>query len=504
MRRLLPLLAVLLTPTLVRADPIEQVRPLDPRAVEQTVNESLKAWRVPGVAVAIVHNGEVIYLKGFGVRSVDGKDAVTPDTIFPIGSCSKAFTTTSLAMLVDEGKVAWDDPVNKHLTWFRLSDPLVEVRVRDLLCHRTGLAGHNMLWYRAPWGPEERVKRAGLLPLDRPFRTAYQYQSVMFTAAGLVVGSASGEPWDAFVHKRIFAPLDMKTACCSTKEADKRDDRAVGHRFGRNGEPEPAPFFRMDTPDAAASVSASARDLAKWTLFQLGDGRAGGKRLVSAAALAETHTPQIPIRLDAERDFFPETTQLSYGLAWVVLDYRGQPLIAHNGIYDGFTTQVTLAPKAKLGVVVVCNLHSTRFNLALSNALLDLMLGLPKRDWDQRLLTAVRRRDAVRAEEKRAELARRKPDSKPSHQPSAYVGAYEHPAYGRLDIVAARDGLALQWQLAVHGPLMHFEDDSFDVVQDDIPEPTRLRFRLAPDGTVAALSLSTIPNVEFVRIGRKP
>jgi CubicO group peptidase (beta-lactamase class C family) len=506
MRRLLLILgAVVVPPAAVRADPVEQPRPLDAAAVDAAVREAMKAWQVPGAAVAVVRDGETVYAKGFGVRSVDARDPVTPDTLFPIGSCSKSFTTTSLALLVDEGKVGWDDPVRKHLPWFRLSDPLAdkEVRLRDLLCHRTGLAGHDLLWYRAPWGPEERVRRAGLLPLDRPFRSAFRYQSTMYTAAGLVVGAASGDPWDVFVARRLFAPLGMTSACCTTREAEKRDDRASGHRIGRAGEPEPMPPFRTDTPDAAGSVHASARDLAKWASFHLGDGRAGGKRLVSASALAETHTPQMPIRMDKERDLHPEATQMSYGLGWVVLDYRGQPLVAHGGVVDGFSTQITLAPRARVAIVVVCNLHNTRFNLALSDTLLDLTLGLPKRNWNALLAAAVRKQEAARQEELRAELAKRRPDTKPSLPMSAYAGGYENPAYGKLDVATEAGGLALRWH-ALHGPLEHFHFDTFVLVQDDLPEPTRVQFRLAPDGSVAALSLTSVPGAEFVRVGRKP
>ena len=163
---------------------------MDPAAIDAIVKKSLDAWHVPGVAVAVVRDGEVIYLKGHGVKSLDADDPVTPDTLFPIGSCTKAFTTAAMAILVDEGKMAWDDPVRKHLSYFHLGDPLAdkEVTLRDLVCHRTGLAPHDLLWYRSPWPPEEIVRRAGLLPLDQPFRTRFQYQSTMFTAAGLAVG----------------------------------------------------------------------------------------------------------------------------------------------------------------------------------------------------------------------------------------------------------------------------------------------------------------------------
>jgi len=503
MRRLVLTLAALLASCgVARADPVEQPRPLDAGAVDAAVRDSLRAWHVPGAAVAVVRDGQIVYLKGFGVRSVDGTDAVTPDTLFPLGSCSKAFTTAALAFLVDEGKVGWDDPVRKHLPWFRLSDPLADrdVRLRDLLCHRTGLAGHDFLWYRSPWGPEERVRRAGLLPLDRPFRSAFQYQSTMFTAAGLVVGAASGEPWDAFVGKRLFEPLGMTTACCTTRAAEKHADRASGHRLGRGGEAEPMPLYRFDTPDAAGSVHASARDLAKWLIFHLGDGAAGGKRLVSASALAETHTPQMPIPLgDDERELYAQPTQMSTCFGWVVIDYRGQPLVAHSGIIDGFTTQLTMAPRAKLGVVVVCNLHATRFNLAVSDKILDQLLGLPQRDWDARLSAVLRRQDEARREKARAELARRRTDTKPSQPTSAYAGLYENPAYGRLEVAERGGALELRWH-ALRGPLEHYELDTFALSADDPRFSTRVRFRLSPEGTVAALRLTAIPGTEFVRV----
>src|SRR5438067_7303810 len=149
--------------------------------LDALIQEAMQAWEVPGASVAVVQGDEVIYLKGFGARELGRDERVTPDTLFAIGSTTKAVTTAAMAMLVDDGKMAWDDPVRKHLPSFRLSDPLADrdVRIRDLLCHRTGLRGHDLLWYRAPWPPEETVRRVGLLPLDRPFRTAFQYQSTM-------------------------------------------------------------------------------------------------------------------------------------------------------------------------------------------------------------------------------------------------------------------------------------------------------------------------------------
>jgi len=303
MRNLLSFVAVFLV-----LPGIASAAPPEPAALDALIQAARRAWSVPGVAVAIVRDGEVIYLKGHGHRSLGGREEVTPDTLFPLASCSKAFTTTALAMLVEEGKLRWDDPVRQHLPWFRLSDPLADrdVALRDLVCHRTGLAGHDLLWYHAPWQAEEGVRRAGLLPLDKSFRSAFQYQSPMFTAAGLAAGAAAGQPWEKLIAQRLFVPLGMTgTRCTAPEEAG---DLAVGHRLNGNGHGEIMPRYDLKRPDPAGSIHASARDLASWLNFHLSGGMNGGKRLISEQALAETHTPQMVIRLEGwEKAAHPHT-----------------------------------------------------------------------------------------------------------------------------------------------------------------------------------------------------
>ena len=326
-----------------------------------------------------------------------------------------------MAILVDEGKMGWDDPVRKHLSYFHLGDPLADrkSRLRDLVCHRTGLAPHDLLWYRSPWPPEEVVRRAGLLPLDQPFRTRFQYQSTMFTAAGLAVGSAAGQPWQEFVQKRLFDPLGMTASCFTSTAAAKAADRAVGHRLNRLGRPEVVDYYPEEVPDPAGSIHSTARDLAQWAIFQLGDGRWAGRRIVSAANLAETHTPQMVIRLEGiERDLHPETVQMSYGMGWVLEDYRGVGLCSHAGAIDGFRAHITLIPEKKIGIVLLNNLQSTRMNLALSNSLVDLLLGLPRKDWNGLCAEAVRKDEAAAAE--KARRARIPP--RPRHQAVARAG----------------------------------------------------------------------------------
>ena len=472
---------------------------VDTAAIDATVQKALDAWHVPGVAVAIVRDGEVIYLKGHGVKSIADDDPVTPDTLFPLGSCTKAFTTTAMAMLVDDGKMAWDDPVRKHLSYFHLGDPLAdkEVTLRDLVCHRTGLAHHDLLWYRSPWPPEEIVRRAGLLPLDQPFRTRFQYQSTMVTAAGLAVAAAADQPWQDFVQKRLFDPLEMKESCFTSTAAAKASDRAVGHRLNRLGRAEMVDPYPMDYPDPAGSIHSTARDLAQWAIFQLGDGRAGGRRLVSAANLAETHTPQMVIRLEGvERDLHPEAVQMSYGMGWVPEDYRGVGLCSHAGAIDGFRVQITLVPKEKIGIVILANLHFTRMDLALSNSLVDILLGLPRRDWNALLGEAVRKDAAAAADKARVREASRKRDTTPSRELAAYAGAYEHPAYGTVRVTLENGALVWTWN-RFRTPLEHYQDDEFTAPLENIGSP-HVTFRLNAAG-VTALRVSEPMNVEFRR-----
>jgi len=484
----------------VRA-PAQAANPADPEAIDRLVRSALKAWQVPSVAVGIVRDGRVLYLKGHGVRAAGGKDPVTPDTLFPIASCTKAFTTTALAILVDEGKLSWDDPVRKHVPFFRLADPLADrdVTLRDLVCHRTGLGNHDLLWYRSPWTQEESIRRAGLLPLDRPFRTAFQYQSTMFTAAGLAAAKAAETSWSDFVQKRLLDPLQMKrTVFTSTAAQDL--EPADGHRINRIGEVEPMPGYVMEVPDPAGSIHTCARDLCHWLLFQLGDGQVEGQRLVSARGLEETHTPQMVIPMQGlPRRMHPETVQLSYGMGWVIQDYQGQMLWSHAGVIDGFRAHLTLVPRTGLGIVLLDNLHQTHMNLALSNSLLDLLLDLPKRDWNSYLLDVQRDEKRQQADQLRTRQQQRKLGTKPSLPLTDYAGAYEHPAYGRVEVApAGRGALVWRWNRFVC-PLEHYQYDTF-VLRDDVLDETRVQFHLGGDGMVTALQTSGALQVEFKRV----
>ncbi len=463
---------------------------VDQAALDALMNEAMKYWQTPGAVVVVVRGDEVVYIKGFGVRDVTTKQPVTPDTVFAIGSTTKAFTTAAIAILADQGLMNWDDPVRKHLPYFRLSDPLANesVTLRDTVTHRTGLVRHDLLWYNSPWSREEIIKRAGHVRLSYPLRTSFQYQNIMFLTAGEAVAAAAGTTFEDFVRKRIFNPLEMKSASLSAKDAQIAADHATPH--GKQGsEIKPIPWRNIDNVGPAGSINASVRDLTGWIRMHLNEGVVGGKRLISAENLREMHTPQMVIRLEGRwKLFFPEseTLQLSYGLGWFINDYRGHKLVMHGGTIDGFRASIVLEPKAKIGVAVLANLNGTQMPEATCYNLMDLLLGLPKKDWNGYISQEAKKFEAEAAKEISQRYAARKKDTKPSRELAAYTGTYDDAAYGKAEVLLLDGKLAIVWS-NFKSNLDHFHFDTFAAGEDRLKNE-QITFSLGADGEVSGMN----------------
>jgi N-acyl-D-amino-acid deacylase len=454
----LPVLALALIPSLQAAEP-------DAAALDKLVADSMAAFEVPGAAVVVVRDDKVGYLKGFGVREKGKSSEVTADTVFAIASCSKAFTAAGVAMLVADGKMAWDDPVRKHVDWFRLPDQAAdrEVTIRDLLCHRTGMPRHDMLWAGTSNSTEEYVRAYGKAKPSTSFRSTWEYANIPFTTAGLASGRAAGSDWPTLMRTRIFEPLGMKNAGTSAREALANPDHAVPHNRFPDGKIAPVARADVDSVRAAGSINASVRDLAQWLRFHLADGQIDGKRLIPAATLKETRTAQMIVRQEGRwKIFFPEkaTRHLAYGLGWFVHDYRGQFACSHGGTLDGFRAQTVLIPDRKLGVVVLGNLTPSSFPEALTKILIDHLLALPAEDWNAHYNAADKKTEADRLAANKKRESERKKDTKPSRELDAYAGIYSEPAYGRAEVTSGKHGLQIQWGKIVV-QLDHYHFDTF-------------------------------------------
>jgi CubicO group peptidase (beta-lactamase class C family) len=465
---------------------------VDSSAVDHIVGEAMKAWHVPGVAVAIVENDKVVFVKGYGVRENGGNLAVTPDTLFPIASDSKAFTTTAMAMLVDEKKLQWDDPVRKHLEYFHLADPAADsmVTLRDIVSHRTGLSRHDELWDNTTFSSEDVIRRSGNVALTAPFRTTYQYQNIMFIAAGRVVASASKMPWADFIRTRIFEPLGMTHSRIDLAGYNAAE-HVSGHTFAAKDGAIRIVLVDEDVNiEGAGAIKSSARDMAQWLRLHLADGVIDGKRLVSAEALGETHTPQTIIRVEGStKESNPETNLEAYGLGWVVQDYRGELLVSHGGALHSSRSNVDLLPKQHSGFVVLSNLNRSLAVTSIRNSLADLLLGRPSpRDWNAYYLAIDRKSDEKGARKKLDHAAKRKTGTQPSHELAAYAGTYESSAYGVASVASGEAGLILKWgKLAI--PLTHYHYDTFDAVDEVNDVDEQVIFRLGADGEIKSVEL---------------
>lgn len=460
--------------------------------VDALAEAALKAWNGAGIAVAIVKDDRVLLAKGYGVKERGKPDAVTAHTVFAIGSMTKAFTTASMAMLIDEGKMSWDDPVRKHLDFFRLSDPLAneQVTLRDLVSHRTGLSRNDILWTATPWSQEEIVRRVGFVKLSEPFRTAWQYQNIMFSAAGLAVAKTSGMSWQDFVERRIFAPLGMKSSSTSVALAQTAPDHASPHR-----KTQMVAWRNLDNIAPAGAVNSSVEDMIAWARLQLNDGEIDGRRLISARNVQEMHTPQMAMRPEDEgRDWNPDTVQSSYGMGWFLLDYHGLRVISHGGAINGFRSNMTLLPQQKTAVIVLSNLDQDNLPEALRWSIVDLLEGFPARDWNAMLIGRGQQEQKEAAAARKARADRRVMGTTPSHPLADYAGTYSDPGYGEVRITESNGVLTLEW-FSLHTPLEHFHYDTFDP-KDSRGGGSEVVFHTAANGAVAGL---TFQGVDFAR-----
>ena len=437
-------------------------------AFEADLATARRFWKVPGTAVVVATKSSTILLHGDGT--------VDPDTVFPLASCTKAFTSAAIATLVDDGVLDWDDPVRKHLLTFHLADEAADklVTIRDLLCHRSGLGPHDLLWYRAAWDLDETLRRTSKVPLSGRFRDSFQYSSLPVLAAGRAAANRYGEPWEVLVREKIAEPLGLKSAAFTSKEAAKSKKLASGHRLDRDGKVESMPAWEMAEPNPAGSLFLSARDLGTWIQFHLNDGERGGKRIVAAKSLAETRQPHTPIRVEGGVKLQnPHTKMMGYALGWVTYDYRGELVVAHGGLIDGFRINIVLLPERGVGFGIMNDLDKTPMNLALANTWLDLILGAKPTDWNAhfRKLDDADRDAKAKAKAKRDEAR----DAKlpPSLQLDGYLGTLKNDLYG--EAVVSKENGKLAWKFSTFAmPLEHWSGDTYRIAgghfDDDLVE----------------------------------
>ena len=458
------------------------------------ITKAVEQWKVPGLSVAIVRNDSVIYAKGFGVLKAGSKTPVDAKTLFEIGSSSKAFTATVVAMMVTDGKMRFDDRLTTYLPDFRMYDAVANegVTLRDALTHRSGIARGELVWLGADIPRDEVLHRVRFLKPESPFRSRFSYQNMMFLAAGQAAGKAAGSSWDELIRTRIFAPLGM-TSSVPTSKGLTNPNVTVGHGLDHD-----TVFIKMpfngDNIAPAGAILSNAVDMAQWLRFQLNDGMVNGKRLVASQALRETHSPQMLTAPGAgggrggQPDSVPPLTHFSsYGMGWFVEDYRGQLVWQHGGNTIGMTAAVGMMPEKKFGVVVLSNMGQAQLPEILRRYIFDRQLGAPMKDLSAetyaQYLTQRRRADSV----EKANAKEHPANALPPLPLTAYAGTYTDSLYGDV-VVSVNEGQLEMKRADWRAPLQYWNATNFkwDVVGSPAG-PMFIKFEVAPDNTVTGL-----------------
>ena len=455
------------------------------KEIEDMVNKAMQVWNVPGLALVIVKDDQVQLAKGFGVREIGKPDKVDENTLFAIGSNTKAFTATAVGLLVQEGKLAWDDPVTKYIPAFKLYDDHTTqlITIRDLLCHRCGLstwAGDVLLLSSYP--TEEVVKRLQHIPPEYGFRAGYGYSNLMFITAGLVIETVSSMSWDEFIQQRIFNPLGMTDSVTNPRYLKDRTNIAMPHEDIK-GNLQTVVQREDAHVGAAGSIHASVADIAQWMSLQLNSGSLNGKQHVDASIINEMHTPHTPIKLNAiERKLFPSRHFSAYGLGWFLNDTRGRFVVRHTGGVDGMLSSVVLIPEEKLGFAVFTNKLPNAAFVVLPHYLTEKLTGAPTQDWIQ-IYTDLEKEEHAKVEAAKKQRAdSRAKDTHPSFEIEKYAGDYDSLILGGARVavsvegdassgaaVSKRNGLHIQLQAheTISGTLEHWHYDTFLCKWDD-------------------------------------
>ncbi len=464
------------------------------------VNNALTGWQIPGAAVCIVKNGKVVLMKGYGVKELNGTDKVDENTLFMIGSNTKAFTATALAMLDAEKKISLDDKVTRWLPQFRLENKAAgeQAIIRDLLCHRIGFQTFqgDFTYWTSNLSRAAVIEKMSHIKAPYPFRTKWGYTNAAFVAAGEVIPRASGMQWEEYLKEKIFTPLGMTSTLALSKDFPGAPNKCSAHTMAE-GKLVKIPFCSIDNLAAAGSIGSSVRDMSHWVMAQLNGGKYDGKQVITPAAIAQTWFPH-SILGNGGKQFNTGHFSL-YGLGWMLEEYCGKKVVSHTGGVNGFVTSVTLLPEEKLGILVFTNTDQNSFYEALKWEIADAYLGKPYRNYSKFYLgfhNQQRKEDEKKDKKMQDSVALQ---LKPSLAVKDYCGNYSNEVYGNMSVV--QEGVELKMKFS-HHPNMYAKLESlggnrFYATFSD-PEFSKAIFPFAVEnGKVMAVTVKVADFIEY-------
>lgn len=474
---------------------------IDLKKLDAYYAKALKDWDIPGMSIAIVKDGKMIFAKGYGVKEAGKSEAPDENTLYAIASNTKAMTAAMIAQLVEEGKLGWNDKVKKYLPYFELYDPYVssETTIRDILSHRVGLGtfSGDIVWYRSTLSAEEIVKRVKHLPRAYDFRAGYGYSNVMYLTAGEVISKVTGKSWGQNINERILGPLGMTRTIWSSNDVKAKGNAASPHGL-IDGVHKPIDWENWETIAAMGGVISSVKDMSQWMIMNLNNGIFNSDTLFTKASRNLMWTPHNSFVVDHTGT--DKSVHLrGYALGWTIGDYYGKLRVGHTGGYSGMLSAVTLIPDEKLGVVVLTNGMKPIFG-PLVNYTVDAFLKAPVKDWSgEGLANYAKNKDTRIEERKKARVL----NTKPSVDVSNYVGEYLAAAYGKIFVKNDGGKLRITFE---HTPdlsatLDHWHYDVWKMTWEKSDPLTwfqhaTVKFELDNNNKVTGLSFD-VPNDDF-------
>jgi CubicO group peptidase (beta-lactamase class C family) len=478
-----------------------------PADLDNYILQAMKAFNVPGVGVAVVKDGQVVFAKGYGVRKLGESTPVDAHTLFGIGSNTKAFTTASLGILVDEGKLTWDDRVVDRLPGFQMYDPYVthEMTIRDLLTHRSGLglgAGDLLFFPPSTYTRADIIAKLRYIKPESSFRSKYAYDNLLYMVAGQIIPAVTGIEWQDFIKERIFGPVGMSDSNTSFRP----DGNFAAPHSEVEGQLQPIPAATNDNVAPAGAINSSAADMAKWMIVQLGAGQipGGEKRLFSQRVAKEMWSAQtiLPVGDPPPALAATKTNFAAYGLGWRLSEYRGYKQVSHDGGLPGYVSRVALIPDLKLGVVVLTNQEAVGLLRVIAYRILDSYLAAPPTDWAKIIHDLADEQKAGAAEIEKKQSGARNANSKPSLPLEKYAGKYADAWYGDITVSMEQSGLVMRFSHspALTGDLEHWQYDTFKARWRDrsLAADAFVTFALNPDGSINQVKMVKVsPLTDF-------
>jgi CubicO group peptidase (beta-lactamase class C family) len=469
--------------------------------LERLITEAMDEWKVPGLAITVVQNGEAALVRAYGLRDVEAGLQVTTDTQFLIGSVTKSFTATGLALLVDERRLDWKKPVRDYIPEFQLHDAVAtdRVTVRDLLCHHSGLPRHDWVWVPGDWSPAQMLAAMRYLEPSDDIRSTHQYSNLGYLVASMVAERVSGQSWTEFTRARLTDKLHINVTFTLEDLAAAPDDAAMPYEM--DGDTRLRAKLWPIRVTAAGGINTSIASFANRLRLHLANGEFEGQRLLSPALIRQLQTPRVHVSAPE----FAEYGDVHYGLGFRSHRYRGERVVWHTGGWFGWSTLMTMLPDRGVGIAVFTNRNPSAVPEILANYVFDRVCGREPIPWLDRRREQRRKFVAQLEIDRQARKAARRPDTRPSHDFADYAGDYDHPGYGRITITHAEGKLKWAYR-GVSEPLAHRHYDTFELPEASgrlLPDRLTISFSADREGNIASLAAPFEPLVKdivFTRI----